>query len=217
MLKDDITITISEDCKCDDETRQVLSDFKTANFEDVHLCGHTADYGTGSLRNQVITASEKYFGRGKYLYLSDNDVSFAPHWLKRLVRCYEASTNWDVKVLGAYNHPYHIPSEEHFRVLDPVTSRDVLKVYEVQALALQSMLMTWEVWDKYGPFTETLPGRVCMGEDVEFGNKIRADGGKLGVVSPALLVNTGITNSFGEKIPGWELVQKECPAGVICE
>jgi hypothetical protein len=50
-----------------------------------------------------------------------------------------------------------------------------------------------------------------------FTNKIHADGGKVGVIYPPLLVNTGITNSFGEKIPGWEMVQAEAPEGVICE
>jgi len=79
------------------------------------------------------------------------------------------------------------------------------------------MLMRWEVWDKYGPFCETPVGKVCQGEDVDFTNKIRADGYKIGVVDPPLVVNTGITNSFGEKIPGYELVQAQCPPGVICE
>ena len=83
--------------------------------------------------------------------------------------------------------------------------------------SLQSMLMRWEVWDKYGPFNKTTPGRVCDSEDVEFCRKIHADGFKVGVVSPALIVNTGITNSFGQKIPGWELVKAQCPSGVLCE
>jgi len=36
-------------------------------------------------------------------------------------------------------------------------------------------------------------------------------------VSPALVVNCGITNSFGEHIPGWEMVKAQAPAGVIVE
>ena len=56
-----------------------------------------------------------------------------------------------------------------------------------------------------------------MGEDVEFAWRIAKDNGKLGVVKPAVIVNTGITNSFGEKIPGWEMVEQEAPPGVLVE
>ena len=79
------------------------------------------------------------------------------------------------------------------------------------------MLMSWEVFDDFGPFKETPPGAVCQGEDVEFTNAVRAKGFRIGVVSPNVIVNTGITNSFGEKIPGWELVKAQCPEGVLCE
>jgi GT2 family glycosyltransferase len=210
-----MNVTVSEDCKCDAETQKVLSDWYQSNPKNRHLCGHTAEYGTGSLRNQVIAASEKYFGRGSYLYLSDNDVCFYPAVFEKLVPIYEYAWTLGFKVLGAYNHPYHLPVS-----LTPVYGggREIIsRIKQVQALALQSMLMKWEVWDKYGPFTETPVGRVCMGEDVDFCHKILADGGKLGVVSPALAVNCGITNSFGEKIPGWEMVMKEAPVGVFIE
>ncbi len=155
--------------------------------------------------------SEKCFGRQDYLYLSDNDVYLKPNWLEHLIACYENAWKRGYKVIGAYNHPYH---QMGSLIGNP---HDKYVVREVMALALQSMIMKWEVWDEFGPFKETPAGAVCMGEDVDFGNAIRAAGYKLGVVSPALLVNTGITNSFGQKIPGYELVQKECPEGVICE
>lgn len=175
------------------------------------FCGHDERDGTGQSRNKVIKASEQTFGRGDYLYLSDNDVFFKPGWLETLIECYNNASHYGFKVVGAYNHPYHQP------IHDPVLCNPPYVVRQVQALALQSMIMTWNVWDKYGPFCETPVGKVCQGEDVDFTNRIVADGGKLGVVSPALLVNTGITNSFGEKIPGWELVKAQCPAGVLCE
>ena len=73
------------------------------------------------------------------------------------------------------------------------------------------------MWDKYGPFRETPAGAVCQGEDCDFGNAIRADGGRLGVISPALLVNCGVTNSFGQPIPGAEMVRAQAPAGVVVE
>src|SRR5580765_536660 len=210
-----MTVTVSEDRKCDAETQKVLSDWYQADSKNKHLCGHTAEYGTGSLRNQVIAASEKYFGRGDYLYLSDNDVFFYPAVFEKLVPIYEYAWTLGFKVLGAYNHPFHQPINS-----TPVYGggREIIsRINEVPALALQSMLMKWEVWDKYGPFDDTPPGRVRMSEDVAFTNKIRAAGGRIGVVNPPLAVNTGITDSFGEKIPGWELVKKECPLGVYVE
>lgn len=203
-FQSDITVTILFDGD-DEETQKILAPWENKPRSTVL---RTASLGTGTARNQVISASEEYFGRGDYLYLSDNDVVFKPNWLAHLIDLYER--NSEVWVLGAYNHPYH----QHGKVL---VNGPGSRVMEVQALALQSMLMSWDVWDKYRPFQETSTGKVCQGEDVSFCHKITADGGKLGVVSPALLVNTGITNSCGEKIPGWELVQKECPAGVFCE
>lgn len=209
------TVTVSEDAKCDPETRKVLSDWYSSNPQGKHLCGHTAEYGTGSLRNQVIHAAEKYHGRGRYLYLSDNDVFFYPAVFEKLVPIYEYAWTIGFRVLGAYNHPYHLPVNSY-----PVFGggREIIsRVNEIQALALQSMLMRWEVWDEFGPFQDTPVGHVCMGEDVEFGNRIKASGYKLGVVDPRLVVNTGITNSFGKKIPGWEQVIKERPHGVFIE
>ena len=208
-----MTVTILDD-QSGDETQSILNQW-TRSCGGRFVATSIENAGTGINRNAVIETSETLFGRGDYLYLSDNDVAFKPGWLNTLIFCYEKAWESGFRVLGAYNHPYHQPISS-LRVM----GNDMFTIYEVKevlALALQSMIMKWEVWDKYGPFNRTTPGRVCDGEDVEFGNKIRADGGKLGVVSPALLVNCGITNSFGQKIPGWELVQKEAPAGVIVE
>jgi GT2 family glycosyltransferase len=166
--------------------------------------------GTGELRNLVIKSSEWAFGRGDYLYLSDNDVFFYRHWLELLIEAYERSWANGVRVLGAYNHPFH----QHGELLHNGLHWNV---FAVNALATQSMLMRWEVWDKYGPFCQTPADKVCQSEDVDFTNKILADGYTIGVVSPPLVVSTGITNTFGEKIPGWELVKAQCPEGVICE
>lgn len=176
--------------------------------ENVAYCPIKEPTGTGKARNQVIQISERTFGRGDYLYLSDDDVFFTrPDWLKVLIECYEQSQNYGVAAVGAYNHPFNCPN------LPPIAGG----VSEVYALSSQSMLMRWEVWDRFGPFCDTPAGKVCQSEDVDFSNRIRAAGFKVGVVSPALLVNCGITNSFGEKIPGWEAVKAQCPEGVLCE
>lgn len=208
----DITVTIRDDWS-HRETWDTVEDFSGCNSIKGRVVYHSAKrVGTGEARNDVIETSEKAFGRGDYLYLSDNDVFFYPRWLHSLIACYEESKKYGFKVLGAYGHPYHQPieNEQWVRCF-------AFDIKPVHALALQSMFMTWDVWDKYGPFCQTPPGKVCQSEDVDFTNKIKADGGRIGVVSPALVVNTGITNSFGEKIPGWEAVLKEAPPGVIVE
>jgi GT2 family glycosyltransferase len=195
------------------------SEPKTLNFLEVwsqehksRLIMNNGPLGTGVLRNAVIRLSGE-FGRGDYLYLSDNDVFFHRRWLDYLIDCYEAAWSRGCRVLGGVGHPYHQPGESL-----GICSFDVrYGVYSVNAQPLQSMLMRWEVWDKYGPFCDTPVDKVCQSEDVDMARKIVADGFKLGVVSPALVVNTGITNSFGAKIPGWELVKAQCPSGVICE
>ncbi len=202
-----MTITILDD-RSDQPTRDLLETYGALR--------NIKPIGTGQARNIVIAASEQYYGRGDYLYLSDNDVYFQPLWLPAMVRVYEFAERYGFKVIGAYNHPFHHPVFT-LPVQHPLLGGQLLLIHEVNALATQSMLMRWEVWDKYGPFCQTPVDKVCQSEDVDFTNKIRADGGKLGVVSPALVVNCGITNSFGEHIPGWEMVKRQAPAGVIVE
>lgn len=169
--------------------------------------------GTGPARNEVINSSAQCFGRGDYLYISDDDVYWIrPDWLSILINAYEAAWTAGYRVIGGYNHPFNRPIDG-----EPGIEYRHYTVYPVYALASQSMLMRWSVWDQFGPFCDTPAGKVCQSEDVAFSNKIREAGYKVGVISPALLVNTGITNSFGEHIPGWELVKSQCPEGIICE
>ena len=173
----------------------------------------TKNVGTGPARNHVIQYSENFWGRGDYLYLSDDDVYFKrPDWLSILTAAYAEARKYGFRVVGAYNHPFNQPIPGAKQVVIPGHI-----VYPVYAVATQSMLMDWATWDEFGPFCETPAGKVCQSEDVDFCNRIRAAGYKVGVISPALLVNTGITNSFGEKIVGWDLVKKEAPEGVIVE
>lgn len=205
---DGMTVTILDDAS-DPETAMMLRQW--CDGHECNLVRNPESCGTGLARNTVVALSEITYGRGDYLYLSDNDVFFYPTWLRILIECYEQAWDWGFRAIGAYNHPFHQPVGDSIRVYG------AYEVRQVHALALQSMIMKWEVWDKYGPFCATPVGRVCQSEDVDFARKLTADGFKLGVVNPPLLVNTGITNSFGEHIPGWEMVRDQCPAGVICE
>jgi hypothetical protein len=204
----DATVTIRNE-KVNDEVHQIAAHwvFDEGDANKSYFQWNDANVGTGRARNHVIHSSENRFGRGDYLYLSDDDVYFLrPDWLKTLIEAYEwMKEHHGYRVVGAYNHPFN----------QPVTHCE--KGYECYAVATQSMLMDWSVWDQFGPFCNTPAGKVCQSEDVDFSNRIRAAGYKVGVISPALLVNTGITNSFGEKIVGWEMVKAEAPEGIIVE
>ncbi len=159
------------------EVRQIVHEFMRDKEGSITYKGRSR--GTGMARNGVIAAVG--YHRGDYLYLSDDDVFFLrPDWLSVLIRSYEVAWEAGFKVIGAYNHPYHLP-------IATLPAADGNVVHEVYALALQSMLMKWEVWDRYGPFCNTRVGVVCDSEDVDFTNKIRADGGRIGVIAPPLL------------------------------
>lgn len=199
----DTTVTIIDD-RSDEETANILAPWNM-KWPGSRVFRNETPAGTGELRNISIEFSERTWGRGDYLYFSDNDVFFTPGWLEKLISAYEAAWPYGYRVLGAYNHPYN----------QPVSWQG--NVYEVNHLASQSMLMRWSVWDEFGPFIETPIDKVCQSEDVVFSNKIREAGYKVGVISPWLVTNCGITNSFGEKIPGWELVKSQAPAGVLVE
>lgn len=224
------TVTI-RDAGMNTETGLVAHDFFCANTGNVVYRTASEPMGTGPARNKVIEWTEGYFGRGSHLYLSDDDVYFTrPDWLSILVQAYEAAWEQGFRVVGSYNHPFNQPvrwfqyakSISIAGAIPPGTdiaavSHEIGRIYEVYALASQSMLMRWDVWDEFGHFCQTPAGKVCQSEDVDFCNRIRAAGFKVGVIYPPLLVNTGITNSFGEPIPGADLVKSQVPQGVLYE
>jgi len=187
--------------------------------------------GTGKARNHVINKARSHScGHGDLLYLSDNDIFAKPGWLETLVECYQHAKSLGYVALGAYAHPYSQPfrsipfytttrrrivatSKEILHHEPPVTRRNIIG--QLHALPLQSWLWSWEDWDRFGPFVETPVGVVCGSEDVEMCQRITKAGGKVGAVYPPLIVNTGRTNSFGNPIPGAELIPDV--EGVIVE
>lgn len=191
---------------------QSIRDHTSPTVYDLTEYDNQGKTGTGEARNTIIGMVKD---RGDYLYLSDNDVAVHPRWLETLVDAYEwARESLGVIALGAYNHPYNGPYQK-FPYYSPVLNQTI-EVGYVHALALQSWLWKWEDWDRFGPFPETPVGRVCMGEDVAISQKIHAAGGKLAAIYPPLLTNCGVTNSFGQPIPGDDVVLAEpCPEGVL--
>jgi GT2 family glycosyltransferase len=205
-----MNVTVLVD-RSNDQTRGFVFDWCWDHG--AHYVRNEEPLGTGQLRNMVIEESRRFWGQGDYVAPHDNDTYFNTGWLDRLVACYECTEEFGFRIMGAYGHPYHHPLGSCI-AHTPYGDR---AVREVQALATQSMFMRWSTWDQYGPFCDTPIDKTCQSEDVDFTNRLRKDGYKLGVVYPHLIHATALKNTFGEPGPGWELVKADCPPGIICE
>jgi hypothetical protein len=208
---ENMTVTILDD-RSGPETRLFLELWSREHG--AYLVRNETPLGTGQLRNMVISESEKHFGRGNFVAPHDNDCFFERGWLNCLIKAYRYGANYGFRLFAGYGHPYHLP----IATLPVRKGKWVLfNIQEVQAIATQSTFMTWDIWDTFGPYCDTPVDKTCQSEDIDFTNKIRKAGFKLGVVIPHLVHATALKNTFGEPGPGWELVKAQCPEGVICE
>lgn len=159
----------------------------------------------GFLKNIGAWAAERFFGRGEWLYFSDNDIAFMPHWLERMIQAKEEIKINDAQdkgyaVLGGYRHPFHGVKQTSF-LEGEFRGALNLRIEETDAVAGYSMLMRWATWDLYGPFDATATG-VCQSEDYAFCQKIVANRGHVGYVWPPVMYNCGLTNSEGKPAIG---------------
>ena len=208
------TLTLVDDAS-DEETSDVFCTERILYQASMHIVHNEKTNGTGNARNQSVMESERAHGRGDYLYLTDNDCYFLPHWLDNLIEAYEHAHKIGFRVLGAYNHPYNAQA---IRAYPTRLTRDPrqFELRENHALGgMMSYLMTWKTWDEFGPFVSTPPGAVRQSEDFEFCQRIRAAGFKVGCIYPHLVINTGRTDSFGQQAVGAECVPDV--EGVIVE
>lgn len=207
----DYTLTIIDDAS-GPEMQAVLSGKQVANF---YVARNEQSSGTGNARNQSVLESFRAFGRGDYLYLTDNDCYFLPHWLDNLIEAYEHAHMLGFRLLGAYNHPYNAQAIHTY----PTRLTHDARQFELRVNhavgGMMSYLMTWATWDEFGPFVSTPPGAVRQSEDHEFCQRIRAAGYKVGCIYPHLVINTGRTDSFGQQAVGAECVPDV--EGVIVE
>lgn len=195
-------LTILDDAS-DAETVEVLREFYGSSFQ-IRVIRKAKSEGTGVARNDVIANAKRVWGKGRLLYLSDNDVYFHPKWLEVMIEAFTYAQTLGFKVLGAYNHPFHMPLAQH-----PFYSTHLgrtIEVMEYQAVATQSWLLEWETWEKWGPFDRTPVGKVRQSEDHAFCQRLREDGWKVGALVPAMITNTSRTDSLGERVPGAELI-----------
>src|SRR6266850_1414021 len=147
----------------------------------------------GGLRNAGAWYSEKLFGRGDYLCFLDNDICVTRKgWLERMWGMIRYRP--ECKVLGGIRHPFHA-----------VNSKS-LGIYEfcaeyTDAVAGYSMMMSWETYDRFGPFVENAQG-TGQSEDYALCRKVVDAGYKVGYIHPHVLLHCGITNSDGKPATG---------------
>lgn len=199
---DRFTLTVVDDGS-DAATKEVLERLLIRpgynNVDLIHQdnCGITA-----RVRNHAIGESQLRFGRGDFLYLSDNDVFFESHSLLEMATTmfHLERTEPHISLLGGSNHPYHQPIK---RI--NISSKAAVNTH--MALAGYSQMMRWKTWDKYGPLKEGAPG-VRQGEDSDFCGRIYMDGGLICSMDPEVVLACGITDSFGQPIIGAELMPR---------
>jgi GT2 family glycosyltransferase len=149
----------------------------------------------GFLRNVGAQVSEKVFGCGDWLCFLDNDVAVFEGWLDQLVQVAKAAK--PISLIGGQRHPYHVPK-------NPVYGWGI---EEVDAVAGYSMFMSWETWDRFGPFDANAKG-IGQSEDWAFSQRVKKGGGIVGYVHPPVLSHTGLTNSDGKPATGHEAFER---------
>lgn len=188
------------------ETSELVDSYQSKSCQIIHSRYQTL--GPGRARNIAIDKASKA-GRGDLLYLCDNDCYFLPNWDAQLLAVWPLAQAAGFQALGGCCHPYQLAITQNKATAEH-------SVNELAALGLLSWLMTWETWDHYGPFD---PSPTINGsEDWLMSQKIRKAGGKVGVVSPAVVLNCGVTSTDGKQCPGAKMLwEQTIPAGVIVE
>ncbi len=158
----------------------------------------------GLAKNLGATLSEKTFGKGEWLYFTDNDVYFRPGWLGIMQAVMRGNEN--IGVLGGCRHPYHQPNSKTHLHGGMRYLHHEMELEETDAVAGYSMLMRWELWDLWGGFDQHAVG-TGQSEDFAFCQKVKAAGLKVGYVSPSTVLHCGVTDTNWNKVVGWEQLE----------
>lgn len=201
--KDLYTLNIINDGSQEETGKLLLALEQRAKSRGVFVrsLAHVFPMSPGYSRNQMCRDITKEQKRSKYLYHSDNDVYFTPGWLEKLIGVFEHSESDNVKVLGASCHPYLQSSRRIYCDIHSyaIGIKDAVSGY--------SQLMTWETWDEFGPFDETMKNaekKIMGSEDWAFCQKIIKAGYLVGSIEPELVIPCGKTNTYGEPATGSE-------------
>jgi GT2 family glycosyltransferase len=137
--------------------------------------------------------SEKVFGHSDWLCFLDNDVAVFEGWLSKAASLLDSEAI--PMLLGGQRHPYH-----------GVTHR-LYGVEEVDAVAGYSMFMSWDTWDRFGPFDANAKG-IGQSEDWAFSQRVKKGGGIVGYIHPPVLAHCGLTNTDSKPATGHEAFER---------
>lgn len=205
---DTYTLTLIDDASQGTEMSDVISMWvRTFNnaYKNVSLLRVFPHVGvTGRVRNLGVEWSRQQFGEGDWLYLSDNDVYFTPGWLDTLTDVLVGPPH--ACVLGGWNHPYlkpYMPVSPPFPVL-----------HTHDAVTGASQLMKWSTWNEFGPLDAHAKG-VGQSEDWAFCQKVVKAGGRTASIYLRVVLNCGITNSYGQPSTGSDDMRKDLEAAKV--
>ncbi len=190
--------------------RGSVQHFARPNFRLIQF--HESIGIVGFLRNIGACASERYFGRGEYVMFADNDLWWGPNWLEIMDHALQVCgkdglTSKGVKILGGCRHPYH-------GVNDTLAMSNGTSVQVTDAVAGYSMMMTWDTFDKYGPFPSNQKG-IGASEDYGLCRRVVDDGALVGYIDFPRLAHCGLSNTDGKPATGAETFARE--PGVLYE
>jgi hypothetical protein len=223
--QDTFNLTVVSDGETDFRVQKLLHSYTTKkNFAllEVTSSGHVL----AQLKNLGIFWSRQRFGAGDWLHVGDSDVCFLPGWLEKLTALATTTEPLGFRLWGGQIHPFHQPVSRGAMpdfLAPEITEHDVLDG--------PSWLMRWATWREIGPLSRKCAPGPCMSEEYQWcarltrpviGGSYRdahrnREGYRIGVISPHVVVHTGLTNSNGQPAPGAEERRKMIPTGVIAE
>ena len=189
-----LTFTIVDDCSQVDHFKVMKS------LPNYHIIRNEESLGVGGSKNLAIEESEKRFGRGDYILISDNDAEWSPKGLETILLAYARGKQEGIRLLGGYAHP--------FNGTNSLIEAGGFTIHTKNAVDGLSWLLEWETWDKYGKLMDNARG-VRQSEDWEYCQRIRNDGFEVGVVFPHVVTNLGLIDTFGDEIPGAQQVREQ--------
>lgn len=147
--------------------------------------------GVGGSKNRGIEIAKEEV-TGDLIYMFDNDVYFTQGWSDYMLEAHRIDSN-KFLIIGGGVHPY----------LQPRAGEDTNLLTSHDAISGWSWLLSYSVYNKYGRLAENSLG-VGKSEDWEYCQRIRNDGFLVGCLKNQVIAHTGMTNSEGSEIPGFE-------------
>lgn len=151
----------------------------------------------GASKNWALTAiKERADEPNPLVYLTDNDVYFAPGWLGKLLAAWEGRPT-DVKLLGGGCH--------RWLGTNRIVNGTGVDYHYKDAISGWSWLLELATWQEYGPFDANALGSG-QSEDWAFCQRIKVGGYEVASIWPEVVIHCGRTNTEGRPATGAETI-----------